>query len=592
MERTDDTDFLRRYVFETVSGNDGICYVMMTCREKIMSNDYADIFTNYISLEEISGTTPVDYCFHRIDGDFGIVNVRRSDIPTVSIGHYGYTSIPNLYGIMQAQGELFNPENLVSTGSIMLQGPPLSLTGRGVILGFIDTGIRYQLDVFRREDGSSRIVSIWDQTIQEGEPPEGFRYGTEYKKADIDRALESDEPETIVPTTDTIGHGTELASVAAGSILNQGLTFRGAAPQADIAVVKLKGAKQYLRDYYLVAEDAVAYQENDIMEAVKYLERMAVAFSRPVVIVLGVGTNLGSHCGTSPLAAYLNAVAMRRSRAIVVCGGNEGDKAHHYSGVMPDSVEIRVEEQMRGFCAELWGELPGFYAITIRSPGGEISTEIDFRNGIDREISFIFEKTRIYAGIIPVEYGSGEEVIFMRFQDPTPGVWTVNVYSSNVGQQGGGTFNMWLPIESFLEKSVTFLTPDLNVTLTEPSNAGQVITISAFDALNDSWYAPSGRGFTRSGAIKPDLSAPGVRVSTALGERSGSSLATALAAGCVAQFFEWAIVDENAVFVQGRAIKSYLIRGAVRSGDITYPDRRWGYGKISISGTFETLARV
>ena len=193
-----------------------------------------------------------------------------------------------------------------------------------------------------------RIVSIWDQTIQTGEPPEGFLYGTEYRRTDIDRALASEAPLSIVPTTDTDGHGTSLASAAAGSLLDQGLAFRGAAPRADIAVVKLKGAKAYLREYYLIDDQAAAYQENDIMEAVKYLQRMAVAYSKPVVIVLGIGTNMGSHDGTSSLDSYLNIVASRRSRVVVVCGGNEGDKEHHYESSMPGSVEIRVEEAMKG----------------------------------------------------------------------------------------------------------------------------------------------------------------------------------------------------------------------------------------------------
>lgn len=160
-----------------------------------------------------------------------------------------------------------------------------------------------------------------------------------------------------------------MASAAAGSLLNQGLDFRGAAPLADIAVVKLKGAKTYLRDYYLIDDQAVAFQENDIMEAVKYLQQMAVAFEKPVVIVFGLGTNMGSHDGTSALDSYLNIVAGRRSRAVVVGGGNEGDKEHHYEHSMPSNVEIRVEEPMKGFCVELWGNLPDTYAVSVRSPG-------------------------------------------------------------------------------------------------------------------------------------------------------------------------------------------------------------------------------
>lgn len=564
----------------------------MTCKEKILSNEYADLITDYVVAEEMSVSQPVDFCFHGIDEEYGVANVNRSMIPPISIGYYGYSAIPVLYGLMQIDGEIFNPENLIETGNIRIQNPPLSLQGAGVIVGFIDTGIRYELDVFRREDGSSRIMSIWDQTIQEGEPPEGFLYGTEYTRTDIDRALQTAVPEQIVPSVDLNGHGTQLASVAAGSILNQGLTFRGAAPQADIAVVKLKEAKQYLRDYYLLAEDAVAFQENDIMEAVKYLERMAIALRRPVVIVIGMGTNLGSHNGTSPLASYLNTVAGRRSRAVVVCGGNEGDKEHHYEGFVPDVVEIRVAEETRGFCLELWGALPDAYSVRVRSPGGETSQEIDFRSMEDRLIEFIFEETRVIVSNLIVERDAGEQLIFFRFEKPTPGIWNLQVFPDEGEQRGSGAFHMWLPITNFLETDVTFLAPSPDVTLTEPSNAERIITISTYNGLTGSWFPQSGRGFTKGGNIKPDLAAPGVQVSTVLGPYTGSSMAAAIAAGCVAQFMEWAVVDGNTPTVESRAIKSFLIRGADRTENVVYPDNRWGFGKLNISGTFEVLARL
>ena len=558
----------------------------------ILSNDYADLISDYVLADELVGISPMDYCVHQIDAGYGVANVRRSMIPPISAGIYGYSVIPVLYGLMQIGEDLFNPENLAAMGNLRVQNPPLSLQGAGVIVGFIDTGIRYQLDVFRRTDGSSRIMAIWDQTIQDGEPPEGFLYGTEYTRADINRALSAEVPESVVPSNDTNGHGTRMASAAVGSILNQGLTFRGAAPQADIAVVKLKGAKQYLRDFYLVADGASAYQENDIMEAVRYLERMAIALSRPVVIVLGIGTNLGSHNGTSPLASYLNTVASRRSRAIVVCGGNEGDKEHHYMNTVPDVVEIRVAEQTKGFCLELWGNLPDTYVVRVRSPGGETSPEIDFRSREDTEIDFVFEQTRITISNVIVERDSGEQLIFFRFEVPTPGIWNLRIYPMEDGQSGRGVFHLWLPITEFLETSVTFLAPSPNVTLTEPSNATQVLTVSTYNGLSGSWFPQSGRGYTKNGIIKPDLSAPGVQVSTALGPTTGSCMATALAAGCVAQFMEWAVVDGNVPTVSGRGIKSYLILGADRAADIIYPDNRWGYGELNINGTFEMLARL
>lgn len=558
----------------------------------ILSEDFLDIIVDYDVIVEILEGADVEFCYREIDAGYGIAHVRRSQVQPVSIGNYGYSTIPKLYGLMQAGERGFDASPLAAMGNIRVQNPPLALQGSGVIVGFVDTGIDYREDVFRREDGSSRILSIWDQTIQTGEPPEGFAYGTEYRRADIDRALAAAEPETVVPSTDTNGHGTKMASAAAGSLLDQGLTFRGAAPLADIAVVKLKSAKVYLRDYYLIDDRAEAFAENDIMEAVKYLQQMAVAFSRPVVIVIGLGTNMGSHDGTSALDSYLNIVAGRRSRAVVVGGGNEGDREHHYENFMPSNVEIRVAGQMKGFCAEIWGSLPDVYAVSIRSPGGEASPVIDFRNGMDRNVSFIFERTRIQVGIVLVEKDAGDPLIFLRFVDPTPGIWTVTLTASARGPNGDGIYHMWLPIEEFLEQSVTFLQPSPDVTLTEPANASQVITISAYDSYTDSWYASSGRGFSRSGGIKPDLAAPGVGVHTALGETDGSCMAAALAAGCVAQFLEWAIVDGNAFAVESRGIKSFLIQGAERPGDIRYPDKRWGYGRININGTFETLARL
>ncbi len=557
-----------------------------------MSEDFLDIIVDYDVIVEILEGADVEFCYREIDAGYGIAHVRRSQVQPVSIGNYGYSTIPKLYGLMQAGERGFDASPLAAMGNIRVQNPPLALQGSGVIVGFVDTGIDYREDVFRREDGSSRILSIWDQTIQTGEPPEGFAYGTEYRRADIDRALAAAEPETVVPSTDTNGHGTKMASAAAGSLLDQGLTFRGAAPLADIAVVKLKGAKAYLRDYYLIDDRAEAFAENDIMEAVNYLQQMAVAFSRPVVIVIGLGTNMGSHDGTSALDSYLNIVAGRRSRVVVVGGGNEGDREHHYENFMPSNVEIRVAGQMKGFCAEIWGSLPDVYAVSIRSPGGEVSPVIDFRNGMDRNVSFIFERTRIQVGIVLVEKDAGDPLIFLRFADPTPGIWTVTLTASARGPNGNGIYHMWLPIEEFLEQRVTFLQPSPDVTLTEPANASEVITISAYDSYTDSWYASSGRGFSRSGGIKPDLAAPGVGVHTALGETDGSCMAVSLAAGCVAQFLEWAIVDGNAFAVDSRGTKSFLIQGAERPGDIRYPDKRWGYGRLNINGTFETLARL
>lgn len=327
----------------------------MTDREKIVSNNYYDLITDYILPENIMEELG-EYVVQPIEDQLSITYVPRRGLKPVSISTFTYPVMPNIYGLMQEEPVAFDPSPLIRSGIIRVQGGTLNLTGRGVVIGFLDTGIRYDYDVFRNPDGSTRILGIWDQTIQSGEPPEGILYGTEYRREVINLALQSDNPREIVPSYDEDGHGTSLASVAAGSSLGAGLRFLGAAPEADIVMVKLKEAKQYLKDFYLVADGAHAYAESDIMVALKYLDSYAVSLSRPLVICFGLGSNMGDHEGHSVMAGYLNQIATRRSRAVVVCGGNEGSSAHHYTAASVDglretieNVEIRVDGRGKGF---------------------------------------------------------------------------------------------------------------------------------------------------------------------------------------------------------------------------------------------------
>ena len=190
-----------------------------------------------------------------------------------------------------------------------------------------------------------------------------------------------------------------------------------------------------------------------------------------------------------------------------------------------------------------------------------------------------------------VEQDSGEELIFFRFVNPTPGIWTIQVVIVNdTGSESD--FHIWLPLDGFLQGDTYFLRPSPYVTLTEPSNAGDVITVTAYDDAGGGFFAPSGRGYTRLGRIKPELSAPGVNIDTVLGVRTGTDLAAAFVAGAAAQFMQWAVEERNRPWVESRELKSYLIRGAVRDEEGSYPNRETGYGKLDISGTFDVLAGV
>lgn len=575
----------------------------------ILSEDTYDIITDFSASEFLRDETD---CYETIGEEFLILYLSGLGIRSPEIDFFPYHNMPKLYGLMQlspsgssdtaplSSGEApgaapFDPGALIASGITQVQRPPLNLTGQGVILCFIDTGIDYRDPAFLDENGNSRILALWDQTIQTGTPPDGLKYGSEYRREDINRALRSEDPYSIVPSLDTNGHGSVLAGVAAGSLIRQGSPYIGAAPNADIVVVKLKECKQYLRNFYLVPDGVPAYQENDIMLAIKYAESFVRLFERPVVICLGLGTNQGDHAGSSSLSRYLSYYAIRRSRAAIVCGGNEGNAAHHYHGMLNEltsegsfrDVEIRVSEGCLGFWLEIWGTLPDAFNLSLRTPGGENIPEL--RLGLQQSITYslIYEKSRVTIDSTLVEENSGEELILVRIQDPTPGIWTFRI--SAIGRLHNGSFHMWLPITEFLSAPVYFLNPDPSMTLTEPSMAPEVMSVSTYNAENNSFYAESGRGFGRTGQIRPDLSAPGVNVSTIRGRRTGSSLAAAITAGAVAQFFQWAVIEGNNRLAESREIRSYFIRGAVRTPGLSYPNREWGYGRLNLEETFQAL---
>lgn len=572
----------------------------MDCRDSILSNEYYDVITDF-ALRQTTEDIGIA-CSISIENFYNIVYLNRQAIADPNDYFYNYRGVPKLYGLMQEAeitGGSFDPTSLIVSGITQVWREPLNLTGRGCVIVLIDTGINYDSPLFRKPDGSSRILAIWDQTIQTGTAPEGFFYGSEYSREDINRALQSDNPYEIVPSRDENGHGTNLAAVAAGSVLDNGIGYMGAAPEADIVVVKLKECKDYFREFYLIPRSVPAYQENDIMLGVLYGDRFANTFRRPVVYCIGLGTNYGDHSGSSALSRYLDAVAVKRSRAVVVCGGNEGNAAHHYQGNLNSSggtgatrelVEVRVGPDSEGFLMEIWGNLPDIVTVSVRSPGGETIPPI--RLGVQDVITygFIYERTRITVAGVLVEPSSGEELITMRIQAPTAGIWTFIVESSR--NIYSGQFNMWLPIGQFLNAEAVFLKPSPYTTLTEPAMAGDVISVSTYDAANRSFYIESGRGFTRTGEINPDFAAPGVNISVPRGKQTGSSLAAAVTAGAVAQFMQWAVVEGNSTLVESREIKNYFVRGATRSIDLTYPNREWGYGTLNLQGTFDVMIGV
>lgn len=557
------------------------------CREAIISNNYMDFLVEYGGDLETLQNQYDFACIQVINYQYAVVHLQ-SEVQLENLNN-SYRSFPKCLGLMDSS-------NMEVSGILRMQRlPSLNLRGRGVIVGIVDTGIDYTNSLFRQADGTTRIASIWDQGIQTGNPPEGFFYGSEYTREQINEALASEgDPHLVVPTEDTQGHGTFLAGIAAGGE-DIAQDFIGAAPDATIVAVKLKEAKPYLKNFFQIPQDALAYQSTDLMLGIRYLLDVAQKLRMPIAICIGIGNSQGSRDGTGTLNNFLSDYAKVRGIAICISAGNESQTGHHYYGTIPegshyDSVEINVGET-DGFTLELWGGSPSIFSVAIRSPSGEVIPRIPPRIGTSRVINLLLEQTRLRIDYQLVERASGDELISIIFEKPTKGIWTIDVYED--GPLAGG-FHMWLPIRNFLSEDTAFLRPDPNTTIVTPSDAISPIGVATYNHYNDSIYINSSRGFGRNNMIKPDITAPGVNIygpnlRGGYSTRSGSSIAAAHVTGAAALMLEWGIQLGNEPFLNSVQIKKYLIRGAGRNTELTYPNREWGYGKLDLYQAFRQM---
>ena len=558
-------------------------------------------FLRSISHIRSQGTDCIDF----VDSTLAVVYVPLSTVTPFTYTSYTYSAVPKLYSLLDVT-------SMEAAGITTASGlPALGNQGAGVIVGFVDTGINYMDPLFRNVDGSTRIVGIWDQTNNsdnsnnmENEAAKPFSafpalYGTQYTAAQINLALNSDDPVSIVPTRDENGHGTFLASIAAGN-RDERAEFSGAAPRASIAMVKLKPAKQYLREFYLIQDGAEAYQENDIIMGVSYLYFLARKYSMPLVVCIPLGTNMGSHMGMSRLGQYLNQVSLSNGSAVITAAGNETGARHHFQAVMDadtDEVtaELRVGEREAGFSMELWAADVGVYTVGFISPTGEVARRISVPLRGENTVSFLLEQTRITVYTQIADVSAGSQFIFMRFENPMSGIWRILIRNSLDIRE---TFHLWLPVRGFISDETYFLRPNPDTIITDPGNAQYPITVTAYDHTRNSIYIHASRGYSRSGQIKPDLAAPGVNIlgASSSGRRltrmSGTSVSAAHLAGAAAILLSWGILDGNYPYLNTPVLKSIFIRGAQRNPALTYPNREFGYGTLDLYEAFLRLRNL
>lgn len=457
------------------------------------------------------------------------------------------------------------------------------LLGTGVLIGVPDSGIDYRHPDFRNEDGTTRILALWDQVSGNGENRYGL--GQIYTESAINAALAESAagsrravPAGTLLSVDSTGHGTGVAGIAAGNGRASGGANRGMAPEAQLVVVRLSAG-----------EERGFAKTTSLMMAVDFCLRVAGTAEKPIAVNISYGNNYGSHTGSSLLEGFLDQAARSYRCSIVVGSGNEGVTGRHafvQLGEAEQEVSFVVSPGETGISLQIWKNYYDRFGITLEAPSGERVRLIP----ADETVSAVLGRTQlIYYYADPKPDSTQQELLLelvpMSGEGLAGGVWTLRFAPERIL---AGNVDLWLPVAETTNRATEFLRPSPETTLTIPSTAERVISVSAYNAATGRFAPFSGQGLLRGGGRKPDLCAPGVDVLTAspgggYSRRTGTSFAAPFVTGGAALLLEWGIVKGNDPFLYGEKLKAYLIQGARRlPGFAEWPNAQAGWGALCV----------
>ena len=464
-----------------------------------------------------------------------------------------------------------------------LQSGANGLSGKGVLVGIVDSGIDFFHPDFRTEDGSSRILRLWDQSIP-GNPPEGYVTGTEYTKEEINKALALGEIQgrRLVPSRDYTGHGTAVLGIAAGNGRASGGANRGIAYESELLVVKMKNA------------DRNSFpRTTELMEGVDYLIRQSIRLGRPIVVNISFGNNYGSHKGDSLLETYLDSVSAMGRNVICTGMGNNGEDALHFGGKLEtreiQEIELGIGPYEPALNLQLWKAYEDEIKIYVENPSGIRIGPLEERMGAQRWRAGN-TNLLIYYGK-PAPYHVTQEIYFEFLPDAPyvdSGVWKIILQGTNVKN---GDYFLWLPGGKTLNPGTGFYLPRAQGTLTIPATARRLISVGAYDSRLLSYAAFSGRGSSELPYGKPDLTAPGVGITApkaggGYGSYTGTSFAVPFVSGSAALLMEWGIIKGNDPYLYGEKVKAYLRRGARPLPEYKqYPNYEVGWGRLCLESS-------
>ena len=575
-----------------------------------------DLIVRYVG--DIKGLAEkIGFLAEELLGGYAIVRIRQELAPSLlSAEEILWTEVP-----ARVYTEAVNGRRAACVTALQAREP--GLTGKGVLVAVIDSGIDYTHPDFRNEDGTTRIAALWDQTAEDaaGEvqsesgigypntPPEGYLDGVLYTRERLNAALQGErtmDGASLVPETDLSGHGTHVTGIASGNGRASGGRYRGVAYESELLVVKLGGTQA----------DPFP-QTTNLMSAVDFCVRYAADAGMPVSINLSFGNNEGAHDGESLLETYLDTVALYGKTCICIGTGNNAALGWHVGGAFLKNNQRDNERQEefengnereillsvgpteRNIRMGLWLNSLDTFEISVISPSGTVRQlpEGEEANGTAIKgypaasgavLEFMDAVAELFVGEATPYRLLREIGITLRGTEGflAEGTWRIRLRPVRILD---GEYDIW--IVGGVQSTVTrFLQATPERTLTVPSTASRPVAVAAYDGRTGSITNFSGRGYPRGteggSGIKPDLAAPGVEiVSCAPGggytTKTGTSMATPFVTGCAALLMQWGIVEGNDSYLYGERLKSFLIQGArPLSGLSNNPNPYIGWGTV------------
>lgn len=580
------------------------------------------------SLDEIEAALPVSIV--PLLGSYAVIRIPAEKIPALlafpqvlylelsrplyeeAITGIAESCMDTVLPVLPGSGALIGPDDSDEPDRTVSPGPGGSLatgegggtlTGRGTAIAILDSGVDYRHPDFCTADGATRILTYWDQTL-DYDGMNRYGVGRIFSREELDRLLTAaagsgapgsgtpgeqavSAPATEAPlpepSADFSGHGTHIAGICAGNGRASGGRNRGAAPESSLLVVKLKNDA-----------DSVFTDYANLMMAVDYVVRFASDAALPLSINISYGSNDGPHDGSGLMERYLNNCIFYGKNVVVTATGNEGiSRRHSHVQVSEDTqnaVPFSVAPGENSLYLQLFKHYGDTFTYRLSPPDGSGEILIPGRAGIYR-FSLGNNLVRLIISD-PTPYQSLQELFLVLLPSASglslsSGVWQFHIQAESVVS---GSVNMWLPSREATNAATGFLSPSVDGTLTIPSTAANVISVSGYDSTTDTFASFSGRGFLRGPVSdKPDLTAPAVNIlSTAPGGgysiKSGTSMAAPFVSGAASLLMEYGIVQGRDLFLYGEKIKALLQKGARPLPAFSeYPNPSVGWGALCLN---------